>query len=60
MSNYIVTGAKGGSPPQGAAAPNRIEIHNFVKIEDQFSLYIQALREFLICHMMVFKLDEPV
>ncbi|KAJ7288750.1 tyrosinase [Mycena rebaudengoi] len=44
MSNYIVTGAKGGSPPQGAAAPNRIEIHNFVKIEDQFSLYIQALQ----------------
>ncbi|KAJ6592568.1 tyrosinase [Mycena capillaripes] len=44
MSTYIVTGAKGGSPPQGAAAPNRVEIHDFVKIEDQFSLYIQALQ----------------
>ncbi|KAJ6568747.1 tyrosinase [Mycena capillaripes] len=44
MSKYIVTGAKGGSLPQGAAAPNRVEIHDFVKIEDQFSLYIQALQ----------------
>ncbi|KAJ7611568.1 tyrosinase, partial [Mycena polygramma] len=44
MSKYIVTGAQGGSPPQGASAPNRVEIHDFVKIEDQFSLYIQALQ----------------
>ncbi|KAJ6505752.1 tyrosinase [Mycena vitilis] len=44
MSKYIVTGAKGGSPPPGVAAPNRIEINDFVKIEDQFSLYIQALQ----------------
>ncbi|KAJ7476711.1 tyrosinase [Mycena latifolia] len=44
MSKYIITGAKGGTPPQGAAAPNRVEIHDFVKIEDQFSLYIQALQ----------------
>jgi tyrosinase len=44
MSKYIVSGAKGGTPPQGAAAPNRIEINDFVKIADQFSLYIQALR----------------
>ncbi|KAJ7088141.1 photo-regulated tyrosinase [Mycena epipterygia] len=43
MSKFIVTGAKGGST-QGAAAPNRIEINDFVKIEDQFSLYIQALQ----------------
>ncbi|KAJ6619317.1 photo-regulated tyrosinase [Mycena sp. CBHHK59/15] len=43
MSKYIVTGAKGGST-QAAAAPNRIEINDFVKIEDQFSLYIQALQ----------------
>ncbi|KAI0297811.1 photo-regulated tyrosinase [Multifurca ochricompacta] len=34
MSPFIIT---------GAAAPNRIEINDFVKIEDQFSLYIQAL-----------------
>ncbi|KAJ7339997.1 tyrosinase [Mycena albidolilacea] len=45
MSTYIITGAKGGTPPQGAAAPNRVEIHNFVKIDDQFSLYIQALQK---------------
>ncbi|KAJ7775767.1 tyrosinase [Mycena maculata] len=44
MSKYIVAGAKGGST-QGAAAPNRIEINDFVKIEDQFSLYIQALQK---------------
>ncbi|KAJ7269098.1 tyrosinase [Mycena rebaudengoi] len=44
MSKYIVTGATGGNLPQGAAAPNRIEIQDFVKIEDQFSLYIQALQ----------------
>ncbi|KAJ6502787.1 tyrosinase [Mycena vitilis] len=44
MSKYIVIGAKGGSLPQGVAAPNRIEINDFVKIEDQFSLYIQALQ----------------
>ncbi|KAJ7495027.1 tyrosinase [Mycena latifolia] len=43
MSKYTITGAQGGSPPQGAAAPNRVEIHDFVKIQDQFSLYIQAL-----------------
>ncbi|KAJ7711400.1 tyrosinase [Mycena metata] len=43
MSKFIVTGAKGGST-QGAAAPNRIEINDFVKIEDKFSLYIQALQ----------------
>ncbi|KAK7036243.1 tyrosinase [Favolaschia claudopus] len=45
MSKYIITGAKGGNPPQGAAAPNRVEIHDFVKIQDQFSLYIQALQK---------------
>ncbi|KAJ7477329.1 hypothetical protein FB451DRAFT_1366020 [Mycena latifolia] len=33
MSKYIITGAKGGSPPQGAAGPNRVEIHDFVKIQ---------------------------
>lgn len=49
MSTYIITGAKGGTPPQGAAAPNRVEIHDFVKIDDQFSLYIQALRTCLPC-----------
>ena len=37
MSHTIVTGAQGG------LAPNRIEINDFVKIQNQFSLYIQAL-----------------
>lgn len=44
MSHYLVTGATGGST-SGAGAPNRLEINVFVKQEDQFSLYIQALRE---------------
>ncbi|KAJ3896545.1 tyrosinase [Lentinula edodes] len=43
MSHYLVTGATGGST-SGAAAPNRLEINDFVKQEDQFSLYIQALQ----------------
>ncbi|KAK0480189.1 tyrosinase [Armillaria novae-zelandiae] len=42
MSRFIITGAKGGNT-QGADAPNRLEINNLVKIQDQFSLYIQAL-----------------
>ncbi|KAF8171240.1 tyrosinase [Mycena galopus ATCC 62051] len=42
---YIITGAKGGIPPTGAAAPNRLEIHSFVKNQVQFSLYIQALQQ---------------
>ncbi|KAF7358752.1 Tyrosinase [Mycena sanguinolenta] len=43
-SKYIISGAKGGTPPPGAPAPNRMEIHDFVKVADQFSLYIQALQ----------------
>ncbi|KAE9400782.1 tyrosinase [Gymnopus androsaceus JB14] len=43
MSHYLVTGATGGST-SGAGAPNRLEINVFVKQEDQFSLYIQALQ----------------
>ncbi|KAJ3802926.1 tyrosinase [Lentinula aff. detonsa] len=43
MSHYLVTGATGGST-SGAAAPNRLEINDFVKQEEQFSLYIQALQ----------------
>ncbi|KAF8263973.1 tyrosinase [Lactarius quietus] len=42
MSHIVITGAQGGIQ-QGAAAPNRIEINNFVKMPKPFSLYIQAL-----------------
>ncbi|KAA1471771.1 photo-regulated tyrosinase [Dentipellis sp. KUC8613] len=42
-SRVVITGAVGGNTA-GALAPNRIEINNFVKIEDQFSLYIRALQ----------------
>ena len=42
MTHNVVTGAQGGHI-SGAPAPNRIEIHAFVKIKNQFSLYIQAL-----------------
>lgn len=39
---FIITGAKGGSTA-GADAPNRLEINDLVKNEEQFSLYIQSL-----------------
>ncbi|KAI0647845.1 photo-regulated tyrosinase [Trametes meyenii] len=42
MAPLIVTGATGGSTT-GAPAPNRLEIHDFVRDERMFSLYIQAL-----------------
>ncbi|KAN0140456.1 Common central domain of tyrosinase domain containing protein [Lactarius tabidus] len=42
MSHIVITGAQGGLQ-QGAAAPNRIEINNFVKTGKPFSLYIQSL-----------------
>ena len=44
MSHVVITGAKGGLQ-QGAAAPNRMEINDFVKETQPFSLYIQALSE---------------
>ena len=31
---------------QGSGAPNRIEINDFVKQDDQFSLFIQALSKY--------------
>ncbi|KAI0712434.1 photo-regulated tyrosinase [Earliella scabrosa] len=42
MSHFIVTGPVGGQT-EGAPAPNRLEIHDLVKNEEMFSLYIQAL-----------------
>ncbi|EJF63238.1 photo-regulated tyrosinase [Dichomitus squalens LYAD-421 SS1] len=42
MSHFLITGARGGST-QGALAPNRLEINDFIKNEEMFSLYIQAL-----------------
>ncbi|EKM54921.1 uncharacterized protein PHACADRAFT_259085 [Phanerochaete carnosa HHB-10118-sp] len=42
MSHFVITGVQGGSTAD-AGPPNRLEINDFVKIEDQFSLYIQAL-----------------
>ena len=42
MSHTIITGAKGGAT-QGAIAPNRLEIHDLIKDQKLFSLYIQAL-----------------
>ena len=44
MSHFVITGATGGIQ-QGAAAPNRIEINDFVKTREPFALYIQALSE---------------
>ncbi|KAH9080397.1 photo-regulated tyrosinase [Lactarius deliciosus] len=42
MSHFVISGATGGTA-QGAAAPNRLEINDFVKTKEPFSLYIQAL-----------------
>nr|AAX44240.1 tyrosinase [Trametes sanguinea]AAX46018.1 tyrosinase [Trametes sanguinea] len=42
MSHFIVTGPVGGQT-EGAPAPNRLEINDFVKNEEFFSLYVQAL-----------------
>ncbi|KAI0754754.1 photo-regulated tyrosinase [Daedaleopsis nitida] len=42
MSHFIVTGPTGGSTAD-APAPNRLEINEFVKDVEMFSLYIQAL-----------------
>ncbi|CDO69906.1 hypothetical protein BN946_scf184884.g65 [Trametes cinnabarina] len=42
MSHFIITGPV-GSQTEGAPAPNRLEINDFVKEEEMFSLYIQAL-----------------
>lgn len=42
MSHFVISGATGGTA-QGAAAPNRLEINDFVKTTEPFSLYIQAL-----------------
>ena len=40
-SRVIVSGPTGG-------APNRLEIHDFIKNEKFFSLYVQALRVYLV------------
>ena len=41
MSHILITGAQGGLT-QGLP-PNRLEINDLIKNQDQFSLYIQAL-----------------
>jgi hypothetical protein len=41
MSHFVITGAQGGLT-QGLP-PNRLEINDLIKNQDQFSLYIQAL-----------------
>jgi len=43
MSHFVITGAKGGIAPQGAAAPNRLEINDLIKNQELFSLYILAI-----------------
>ncbi|KAI0330497.1 tyrosinase [Cubamyces sp. BRFM 1775] len=53
QSTLLTTGPLGGETP-GAAAPNRMEINDFVKDEKMFSLYIQALQA-----MMDTPQDEP-
>ena len=46
MSPFVITGASGGSP-------NRLEINDFVKDNQLFSLYIQALRKSKLSQILV-------
>jgi hypothetical protein len=41
MSHFVVTGAQAGLTAN--VVPNRLEINDLIKNQDQFSLYIQAL-----------------
>lgn len=44
--SVLVTGVPpSGSGSAGGGVPIRREIRDFIKIEEQFSLYIQALRK---------------
>lgn len=45
MAPFIVKGPpRAGAGAEAPVVPTRLDIRDFVKIEDQFSLYIQALR----------------
>ncbi|KAI0322397.1 hypothetical protein OF83DRAFT_1080307 [Amylostereum chailletii] len=43
MSHLLITGTSGAASAAASALPNRLEINDFVKNADQFSLYVQAL-----------------
>jgi hypothetical protein len=45
MSHFVVTGAQAGLTAN--VVPNRLEINDLIKNQDQFSLYIQALSKLL-------------
>jgi len=46
MSKIVINGANKPTLTQDEERPPRLEIHDFVKDEKQFSLYIQALRNY--------------
>ena len=46
MSKIVIKGADKPTLTEEEERPPRLEIHDFVKDEKQFSLYIQALRNY--------------
>lgn len=59
MAPFVITGAQGGKT-QGAEAPNRLEISDFVKNEQFFSLYVQALGMSYCVFMLCVRADHYV
>jgi tyrosinase len=46
MSKLLINGSPQPPKVQGVAPPARLEVHEFVKNDKYFSLYIQALRKY--------------
>jgi len=46
MSKVVINGAAKPTLTAGEERPPRVEIHDFVNDEKQFSLYVQALRNY--------------
>jgi len=46
MSKLLIDGPPQPPKVQGVAPPSRLEVHEFVKNDKYFSLYIQALRNY--------------
>jgi hypothetical protein len=48
MSKLLIGGPAEPPKQQGVDPPRRLEIHDFVNDEKSFSLYVQALRKFVV------------
>lgn len=49
MSRLLTGGPAEPPKAQGVPRPQRLEVHQFVRNDKYFSLYIQALRKYLNC-----------